>query len=30
MAKNDTIEVEGKFLEVLPGYKFRVELSNKH
>ena len=30
MAKNDTIEVEGKILEVLPGYKFRVELSNKH
>ena len=30
MAKNDTIEVEGRILEVLPGYKFRVELSNKH
>ena len=30
MAKNDKIEVEGKILEVLPGYKFRVELSNKH
>ena len=30
MAKNDTIEVEGKVLEVLPGYKFKVELSNKH
>ena len=30
MAKNDTIEVEGKILEVLPGYKFKVELSNKH
>ena len=30
MAKNDTIEVDGKILEVLPGYKFRVELSNKH
>ena len=29
MAKNDTIEVEGKVLEVLPGYKFKVELSNK-
>ena len=30
MAKNDTIEVDGKILEVLPGYKFKVELSNKH
>ena len=30
MAKNDTIEVDGKVLEVLPGYKFKVELSNKH
>ena len=30
MAKNDTIEVEGIVLEVLPGYKFKVELSNKH
>ena len=30
VAKNDTIEVEGKVLEVLPGYKFKVELSNKH
>lgn len=30
MAKNDTIEVEGKILEVLPGYKFKVELTNKH
>lgn len=31
MAKNDTIEVEGKVLEVLPGgYKCKVELSNKH
>ena len=30
MAKNDTIEVEGKVLEVLPGYKFKVELTNKH
>ena len=27
MAKNDTIEVDGKVLEVLPGYKFKVELS---
>ena len=30
MAKNDTIEVEGTVLEVLPGYKFKVELTNKH
>ncbi len=30
MARSDTIEVEGKVLEVLPGYKFKVELSNKH
>ena len=30
MAKNDTIEVEGKVLEVSPGYKFKVELVNKH
>ena len=30
MAKNDTIEVEGKILEVLPGYRFKVELANKH
>jgi len=30
MARNDTIEVDGKILEVLPGYKFKVELSNKH
>ena len=29
MAKNDTIVVEGKILEVLPG-KFKVELSNGH
>ena len=29
MDKNDTIEVEGKVLEVLPG-KFKVELVNKH
>ena len=30
MARNDTIEVEGTILEVLPGYKFKVELENKH
>ena len=30
MAKQDVIEVEGKVLEVLPGYYFKVELSNKH
>ena len=30
MARNDTIEVDGKILEVLPGYKFKVELENKH
>lgn len=30
MAKDDIIEMEGKVLEVLPGYKFKVELTNKH
>ena len=30
MARNDTIEVEGKVLEILPGGKFKVELENKH
>ena len=30
MAKDDVIEMEGKVLVVLPGYKFKVELSNKH
>ena len=30
MAKNNVIEMEGKVLEVLPGYKFKVELANKH
>lgn len=30
MAKDDVIEMEGKVLEVLPGYKFKVELLNKH
>ena len=28
--KSSAIEVEGKVLEVLPGYQFRVELPNKH
>lgn len=28
MAKDDTIEVEGKVLEILPGGKFKVELEN--
>lgn len=28
--KTNAIEVEGKVLEVLPGYKFLVELENKH
>ncbi len=30
MAKNDTIEVNGKVIDVLPGGKFLVELENKH
>ena len=30
MAKEDTIEVEGKVLEVLPGGKFKVQLENGH
>ena len=30
MAKSDVIEVEGKVLEVLPGYIFKVEISNGH
>ena len=30
MAKADTIEIEGKVLEVLPGGKFKVELENGH
>lgn len=29
-SKSSAIEVEGKVLEVLPGYQFRVELENKH
>jgi len=30
MAREDTIEIEGKVLEVLPGGKFKVELENNH
>jgi len=30
MAKEDTIEVEGKVIEPLPNAMFRVELSNGH
>ena len=30
MAKEDTIEVEGKVLEIIPGGKFKVELPNGH
>lgn len=31
MAKDkDTIEIEGKVLEVIPGGHFKVELENKH
>ena len=30
MAKEDTIEVEGKVLEIIPGGKFKVELENGH
>lgn len=30
MANNDVIEVEGKVIEVLPNYEFKVELENKH
>ncbi len=30
MANKDTIEVEGKVIEVLPGATFKVELENKH
>ena len=30
MARNDTIEVEGKVLEILPGGKFKVQLENGH
>ena len=28
MAKDDVIEVEGKVLEIIPGGKFKVELTN--
>ena len=28
MAKDDTIEVEGKVLEIIPGGKFKVQLEN--
>lgn len=30
MANKDTIEVEGKVIEVLPGGTFKVELENHH
>ncbi len=30
MAKDDVIEVEGKVLEIIPGGKFKVELTNCH
>lgn len=30
MAKDDTIEVEGKVKEILHGGTFKVELENKH
>jgi len=30
MAKEDTIEVEGKVLEIIPGGKFKVQLENGH
>ena len=30
MAKDDTIEVQGKVVEVKPGGIFKVELENKH
>ena len=30
MAKDDVIEMEGKVLDILPGGKFRVQLSNGH
>ena len=30
MAKEDTIEMEGKVLEIIPGGIFKVELENGH
>ncbi|MFI3307048.1 MAG: translation initiation factor IF-1 [Mycoplasmatota bacterium] len=30
MAKDNTIEVDGKVLEIIPGGQFKVELENKH
>ena len=30
MAKDDVIEMEGKVLDILPGGKFRVQLSDGH
>ena len=30
MAKEDTIEMEGKVLEIITGGKFKVELENGH
>lgn len=30
MARSDSIEVDGTVVEVLPGTKFKVELSNGH
>ena len=30
MAKEDTIELEGKVLEIIPGGKFKVQLENGH
>ena len=30
MAKEDTIEVEGKVIEIIPGGKFKVQLENGH
>jgi len=30
MAKEDTIEIEGKVLEIIPGGKFKVQLENGH
>lgn len=30
MAKEEKIEIEGKVLEILPGGKYKVELSNGH